>query len=648
MTEDRVERQLAAILAADVAGYSRLMGSDEEGTLAALKGHRRALVDPKVSEHRGRIVKTTGDGMLVEFASVVDAVRCAADIQRGMVERNAKIPKEKRIELRIGINVGDIIIDRGDIFGDGVNVAARLEGLAEPGGICVSGRVQEDVQGKFGLGFVDAGEHHLKNIERPVRVFSLPASAVTAPPESRPTIGRAHWSQFRVFLGARSIAASLSAVALVAVGAWFAMKPASTPQPPLAAAGLAMVVLPFANLSGDPSQDYLADVITEELTTSLARISGSFIIARSTASTYKGKAVDAKQIGKDLGVRYVLEGSEQRSANRVRINAQLIDAETGAHLWADQFDADRADLLEMQDEIVTRLSRALQLRLVEVDAARIARAHPGDPDAEELAMRCEAVVGNSGPGSDEMSAGYDLCEQALRRDERNVRAAINLSFRFIDRVLEVQSPDRESDIRQADELVSMALAIDPNAYAAHFAKAEVLLTQKRFEEAIVEAERSLALNPSFVNAYSALCTAGSFLGMPEKAVEYADKAIRLSPRDRMLYVFHLQKGFALSLLDQDTQATEWLRRAVAGAPHWPLPQALLRSTCYDRARGGSPRNARALPVAQRSQGQDGNAVEGPAALKQSGLPGVCQAACRGAAQGGDARVIAATMLSCLR
>ncbi|HXR35540.1 MAG TPA: tetratricopeptide repeat protein [Candidatus Binataceae bacterium] len=336
---------------------------------------------------------------------------------------------------------------------------------------------------------------------------------------------------------------------------------------------LSVVVLPFSNLTGDAAQDYLGDVITEELTTSLSRI--SFVIARSTAFTFKGKAVDVRQIGRDLGVRYILEGSVEQGGNRVRVNAQLIDADTGAHLWADQFDADRTDLLDMQDEIVTRLSRALQIRLIEVDAAHVARTHPGDPDAEQLAMRCQAVLASAHPGSAEAQGGFSLCERALERDERNVRALVNLSFKFIDRVLSEQSQDREADIRKADELVSRALAIDPNDYGAHFAKAEILLGQERFDEAIVEAERSLALGPSFVSAYSPLSVASSFLGRPQEAVEYADKAIRLSPRDPSLYAFYLDKGFALCLLGQDDQAINWLRRAVAAAPQWPLPQALL-------------------------------------------------------------------------
>ena len=338
---------------------------------------------------------------------------------------------------------------------------------------------------------------------------------------------------------------------------------------------LSVVVLPFSNLTGDAAQDYLGDVITEELTTSLSRIPHSFVIARSTAFTYKGKAVDVRQIGRDLGVRYILEGSQEQGGNRVRVNAQLIDADTGAHLWADQFDADRTDLLDMQDRIATRLSRALQIRLIEVDAARVARTHPGDADAEQLAMRCQAVLVGAHPGSVEAQGGYSLCERALERDERNVRALVNLSFKFTDRILSEQSPDRESDVRQASELVSRALETDPNDYGAHFAKAEILLGQQRFEEAIVEAERSLALNPSFVSAYSALSVASSFLGRPQEALDYADKAMRLSPRDPNLYAFYLNKGFALSLLDQHDQAIGWLRRAVAAAPQWPLPQVLL-------------------------------------------------------------------------
>jgi adenylate cyclase len=390
----------------------------------------------------------------------------------------------------------------------------------------------------------------------------------------------ARWRMLRRIGGVVAGFAAVGTVLAGLIGYWTTYRTVTSEifgplRPAPTAPRLSIAVLPFSNLTGDAAQDYLGDVITEELTTSLARIPHSFVIARSTAFTYKGKAVDVRQLGRDLGVRYVLEGSQELGGNRVRVNAQLIDTNTGAHLWADQFDADRTNLLDMQDEIVTRLSRALQIRLLEVEAAHIARAHPADMDANQLAMRCEAMLLNSQPGSAEAEEGYSLCERALERDDRNVRALISLSFKFIDRTLTVQSLDRDADIRRADEMVSKALAIDPNVYSVHFAKAEILVAQGRFDEAIVEAERSLALNPSFVSAYGALATASSFLGRPQDAIDYADKAMRLSPRDPFLYVFYLEKGFALSLLHHDDQAIDWLRRAAAAAPQWPLPQALL-------------------------------------------------------------------------
>ena len=390
----------------------------------------------------------------------------------------------------------------------------------------------------------------------------------------------ARWRALRRIGGVVAGFAAVGTVLAGLLGYWTTYRTVTkeifgSPSPAPMAPRLSIAVLPFSNLTGDTAHDYLGDIITEELTTSLARIPHSFVIARSTAFTYKGKAVDVRQLGRELGVRYVLEGSQELGGNRVRVNAQLIDTNTGAHLWADQFDADRTDLLDMQDEIVTRLSRALEIRLLEVEAAHIARAHPADMDANQLAMRCEAVLLNSQPGSAEAEQGYDLCERALERDDRNVRALVSLSFKFIDRTLTVQSLDRDADIRRADDMVSKALAIDPNAYAVHFAKAEILVAQGRFDEAIVEAERSLALNPSFVSAYGALSTASSFLGRPQDAIDYADKAMRLSPRDPLMYVFYLEKGFALSLLRRDDQAIDWLRRAVAAAPQWPLPQALL-------------------------------------------------------------------------
>src|SRR5271156_5589738 len=326
-------RRLAAILAADVVGYSRLMGADEEGTLERLKGHLIELIEPKIREHHGRVVKTTGDGVLAEFASVVDAVRCAAEIQRAMADRDLDLAEERRLRFRIGVNLGDVIADGGDIYGDGVNIAARLEGLAAPGSICVSGTVRDHIGDRLPYAFEDMGEQSVKNIAHPVRVYALRAEGIAGAPT-----------------------ASLPSTA--------------STSPPLAAPRLSIVVLPFTNLSDDREQQYFADGITEDLTTDLSRLSGMLVISHNTAATYRHKSIDTKQIGRELGVRYVLEGSVRRSGNQIRINAQLIDAETDAHMWAERFDRDAGDLFALQNEITSRIAVALNLELTGAEAAR--------------------------------------------------------------------------------------------------------------------------------------------------------------------------------------------------------------------------------------------------------------------------------------
>src|SRR5262245_35186001 len=376
-------RRLSAILAADVAGYSRLMGADEERTLERLKAHRRQLVDPKIKEHHGRIVKTTGDGLLVEFPSVVDAVRCAVEIQRAMVDRNTDIAEDKRITFRIGVNLGDVIADGGDIYGDGVNVAARLEALAEPGGICISGTVWDHIRDKLPYSFQDMGEQNVKNIARPVRVYALDAEAVASLPlvAALPQVpSRRSGATTKFLLVAASIVAVIGAAA---AGVWWqwpqratpttAIEAPAAPQPKssvttgvasLAAPRLSIVVLPFTNLSNDPEQDYFVDGITDDLTTDRSQVPDSLVIARNTAFTFKGKAVDAKQVARELRVRYVLEGSVRRIGDQVQVNVQLIDGETGAHVWADRFETDRRNLAEAQSQITGRLARTLHLQLV--------------------------------------------------------------------------------------------------------------------------------------------------------------------------------------------------------------------------------------------------------------------------------------------
>src|SRR6202162_3148937 len=486
-------RKIAAILAADVVGFSRMASADEDRTLARLRTLRSELIDPTVADQNGRVFKRTGDGALVEFRSVVEAVRCAITVQNAMIERNVGMPVDQRIDFRIGIHLGDVVEESdGDLMGDGVNIAARLEGIAEPGAICLSEDAYRQVSGRLDMEVTDLGQTQLKNIEKSIRAYSLrvgvPARAKPATPGEPATPKK---RPMPVLLGA-----GIVTFVVITAGIWLATRPANGPEVSATTPRLSIVVLPFANLSGDPAQEYLADVITEGLTTDLSRISGTFVIARSTAFTYKGKPADVKQIGRDLGVRYVLEGSEQHSGNQVRVNAQLIDAETGAHLWADQFDADRANLLQMQVEIDTRLARAMQIQLVAVDAARVTRTRPGNLDAEDLALRCEAGMYNSPGGSAEFTAAFDLCDRALHIDNGNVFALTGMTMRHIFPVVEAQSSDPQADIARANELVTRALAIDPNFYWAHFAKAYVLMAQGRTREAVVEGERSPTLHPS--------------------------------------------------------------------------------------------------------------------------------------------------------
>jgi adenylate cyclase len=569
-------RKLAALLAADVVGFSRLAGADEDRTLARLRALRSDLIDPTIAVHNGRVVKRTGDGVLIEFRSVVDAVRCAIEVQNGMGERNAGLSPERRIEFRVGIHLGDVVEESdGDLMGDGVNIAARLEGIAKPGAICLSEDAYRQVRARLDLKVNDLGATELKNIAEPVRVYSLevgvPAEAKTkkAVPAARTkpdaSIGRPAFA-----LLALGVAAFL---VVAAAGGWYffaAKRPA-----PADGAHLSLVVLPFANLSGDPSQDYLADALTEELTTSLSRLPGSFVIARSTAFTYKGKAADVKQVGQELGVRYALEGSVQNSGERFRVNAQLIETRTGTHLWADQFDEQRADLLQMQDEIVTRLARTLSIQITTIEAARIARARIANTDAETLALRCQAIVFNYGANRNERAAAYPLCEQALQLDPNIARALAIIALRYALQALQGQSVDRKADTTKADELITRALTIDANDYYVYYVKALVLGAQGRQEEAIVQAEHCLALNPSHINAYAALWVANYYLGRGKQAAEYPDKAIRLSPRDPLLYEFYFEKGAAYFLLEDYSTAIEWLQRATAANPNYSSAQQVL-------------------------------------------------------------------------
>jgi adenylate cyclase len=569
-------RKLAAILVSDVVGYSRLAGADEDRTLSRLRGLRSDLIDPAIAAHHGRIVKRTGDGSIIEFRSVVDAVRCAIEIQNGLIERNAGVPEDRRIEFRVGIHVGDVVEESdGDLMGDGVNIAARLEGIAKPGAICLSEDAYRQVSGRLEMEVTDLGPTQLKNIDRQIRAYSLqvgiPAKPAQAKP-AKPVTPAAPTPQKRRF-GLAPLAAVLAALLVMCAGGawWFldANRPASVAaKAPAEAARLSIVVLPFANLSGDPGQDYLVDALTDELTTSLARLRDTFVIARNTAMTFKGKPIDAKAIGKDLGVRYVLEGSVQPSGDRMRVNAQLIDAESGAHLWAEQFDTPRADLLQTQDAIVARLANTLDFQLFQAEGARAKRTPAANRDAEDLALQCAAGAWKAGWIGKEADAAYALCEQALAIDPNNVRSLMALEVKFLTPALLGVSGDPKGDLQRADELGSKALALDPDWTFPHDQKGWVLLAQGRNDEAVAEFERALALDPSNVDADTGLGWVHLRLGEFDKSLESFDKAMRVSPYDRALVSWYAGKETANFGLKRYDQAIEQARQAIAINPNY--------------------------------------------------------------------------------
>jgi adenylate cyclase len=530
-------RRLAAILAADVAGYSRLMGADEEGTHERLNAHLRELVNPKIAEHRGRIVKNTGDGFLAEFQSVVDAVRCAVGVQRGMAERNAGTPPEQRIEFRIGINLGDVIVEEHDIFGDGLNIAARLEGLAETGGICVSRVVRDQVRDKLGYAFEDLGEQNVKNITRPVRVYALRPKAIALLPSPN--------------------------------------APAAPPtsQQPVIVPRLSIVVLPFANLSDDPEQQYFADAITGDLTTDLSLIVGMFVISRSTAFTYRDKSVSARQIGRELQVRYLLEGSVRRSGSQVRVNAQLIDAETDAHLWAERFDGDTSDLFALQDEITSRIAIAVNPTLVTAEAVRPTE----NPNALDYLFRAR-VAGWRPPSRDKYAEQIGLLEQTLTLDPLSIEARSSLAITLTSRVISGMADTPPVDIARAERLAWQASAASPRNPLVHFAKGQVLRAQARFEEAIPEYEAAIAGNRNLVGALHPLGQCKLFAGSIEETIPLEEQAIRLSPRDpQLLGVWYSQIGLVHLLQSRTEDAILWQEKARVAMPERPDVHANLAS-----------------------------------------------------------------------
>jgi TolB-like protein/class 3 adenylate cyclase/Tfp pilus assembly protein PilF len=542
----RVGRRLSAIVAADVAGYSRLMHHDEEATHAKLTAFLADTVEPAISEHGGRIVKNTGDGFLAEFPSAVEAVRAAIQFQTRIEELTIGDAEDRRIAFRVGVNIGDVIAEPHDIFGDGVNIAARLESIAEPGGICIASSAYDQVRGKVAVEFADLGEQNLRNIDSPVRVYAVvqegPSSPAASAERARP--------------GARSL-----------------------PR-------LSIVVLPFTNLSGDPEQDYFVDGVTESLTTDMSRISGSFVIGRHTAFSYRSKSVDLKQIGRELNVRYVLEGSIQRCGNRLRVNVQLIDAGTGNHLWADRFDKPFADLFDMQDEIVSRLANELNAQLIEAEARRAERSpHPDAMDLNFQGLACSY----KGTAPEYMIQACGFFERALAIDPQSVEALVGMAMVDLTMGGYLLTDDRTVRFSAAETNAIKALSLAPDHAAAHLILGRLYIMSNRAAQGIAECEQALALDRNLADAHGVIGMAKYYLGRAAETEGHILEALRLSPRDIFAHRWLYFVGVAKIQLGADAEAAGWLRRSIetnrnSPLTHFALAAALALQGSLDEAR----------------------------------------------------------------
>ena len=582
-------RKLAAILVSDIVGYSRLAGADEDRILARLRTLRSDLIDPTIAVHHGRTIKRTGDGSIIEFRSVVDAVNCAIEVQRAMVERNAEVAPDKRIEFRVGIHLGDVVEESdGDLMGDGVNIAARLEGIAKPGGICLSEDAYRQVKSRLDLKVTDLGPVPLKNIAEPLRAYLLevgqPAEEKRAPAPEKP-------------------------------------------GPPR----LSLVVLPFANMSGDPEQEYFVDGVTESLTTDLSRIKGSFVIGRNTAFTYKGKHVDLKQVGRELNVRYVLEGSVQRAGGRMRVSVQLIDAESGNHLWAERFDKPLADLFEMQDEIVGRLANALSAQLLSAEARR-AELKP-NPDSMDLCFQGWAWLHRYAPNG--LAVARNYFERAMALDPASIFALIGVAGVDMTVALNFFPEDRAERLAAAEAALTKALSLDHESAVAHLLLGVVQMHTERIPEGVRQCERALELDRNLASAHAQIGDGKMLLGRPEETEAHVQEALRLSPRDNRTYLWCLFAGLAKIHLGNEEEAVAWLRRSVEinrtfPGSHFLLAAALARLGRLPEARSEvreglaivpifTVARFRADPVLNYPAGVDGRAriIDG---LRKAGLP----------------------------
>ncbi len=522
-------RRLAAILAADVAGYSRLIGADEAGTLGRLKAVRARVIDPAIAEHRGRIVKTTGDGILVEFGSVVDALRCATEVQSAMAERNSAAHPETLIEFRIGINVGDIVVEDGDIFGDGVNVAARLEALADPGGICVSARVQEDTAGRLDLTFDDMGEQSLKNIARPVHVYRVRLTSTETTPKATPSVG-----------------APLLAL----------------PDKP------SIAVLPFANMSNDPEQEFFADGIAEDIITALSRYPSLFVIARNSCFTYKGRAVDVKQVGRELGVRYVLEGSLRKAGNRIRVTAQLVEAETGNHVWAERYDRDLADIFAVQDEITEAVTIAIAPAIAEAEQQRAMRKPPGSLDAWAAYQRGLWHLGKV--TVEDFAVAQELFERGIKADPTFAGCYSGLALAKLQASAVYQSLDANEAQNSAEALARQAVARDSADAEARSCLGWALQARGELEGALMEIDHALAISPNLAVAHAQRGATLIFIGRPKEGLRAIETSIRLDPRDPFSAIRLLHIACGLYFSGEYEATVEAAKRLSRSYPNFPM------------------------------------------------------------------------------
>jgi TolB-like protein/class 3 adenylate cyclase len=564
----RVVRRLSAILAADVAGYSRLMHNNEEATHAKLAALLADAVEPAIADHGGHVVKNTGDGFLAEFPSAVEAVRAALQFQARIKELTIGEVEDRRIAFRVGINIGDVIVEAHDIFGDGVNIAARLEGIAEPGGICISSSAYDQVRGKVAVEFSDLGERSLKNIARPVRAYSVIRDGLGAGTLS----GQADTTLHAVTAGqkwriTRMVAAVVVLLMAVSGVAWYwrgEMDPGAHLHP---AAHLSIVVLPFANLSGDPEQNYFVDGVTESLTTDLSRIGGSFVIARNSAFSYKGKPIDVRQVGRELNVRYVLEGSVQRGGNRLRVNVQLIDAESGKHLWAERFEKPVADLFDLQDEISSRLANTLGAQLVAAAARRAERSQ--HPNALDLVFQGFAAL-NKEPTPEHMTQARGFFERALAIEPQSVGALVGTAIVDLTMGSSRLTDDRLARLATAEATAIKALSLAPNNATAHLVLGIAYTLTNRAAQGIAECERALALDRNLAEAHASIGLAKYFMGRAAETEGHILEALRLSPRDVSAFRWMFFVGAAKLQLGADAEAADWLRRSIEANRTYPL------------------------------------------------------------------------------